>query len=92
VTVAVNLLDAGSKYDILSTTSRATFLSHFDVTMDMLEAMEKAVEKSGRSSTGKPLAKMAGSVRERDEILNQGKDGSIAVVHNVGGTRSWHSR
>lgn len=61
---------------------------YFDVTMDMLDAMEKAVEKSGKSNTGKPLAKMAGSVRELDEILNQDKDRSIAVVHSVEGGHS----
>jgi microsomal dipeptidase-like Zn-dependent dipeptidase len=61
---------------------------YFDVTMDMLDAMERAVENSGKSSTGKPLAKMASSMRELDEILNQGKDRSIAVVHNVEGAHS----
>jgi len=62
--------------------------SYFDVTMDMLDAMEKEAENSGRGRTGTPLAKMAFSVRELDEILSLGGDRPIAVVHNIEGGHS----
>jgi microsomal dipeptidase-like Zn-dependent dipeptidase len=62
--------------------------TYFDVTVAMLDVMEKAVEKSGKGSTGKPLAKMAFSVRELDEILSQADDSLIAVIHNVEGAHS----
>jgi len=59
---------------------------YFDVTIEALEKMEKQVEK--KPKTGKPLAQMARSVRELDELLNQGPDRPIAVVHNVEGAHS----
>jgi len=55
--------------------------SYFDVTMEMLEVMEKAVESSGRAG-------MAFSVQELDGILSQGDDRPIAVIHNVEGGHS----
>jgi membrane dipeptidase len=60
----------------------------FDVTMDMLDAMEKVVEKSAKGRIGRPLAKMAFSVRELDNILSQGADRPIAVIHSVEGAHS----
>jgi membrane dipeptidase len=62
--------------------------SYFDVAMDMLDAMEKQVENSGKGRTGPPLAKMAFSVRELDEILSLGDDRPIAVLHNIEGGHS----
>ena len=62
--------------------------TYFDVTMAMLDVMEEAVEKSGKGSTGKPLAKMAFSVRELEDILSHGDDRPIAVIHNVEGAHS----
>jgi len=62
--------------------------TYFDVAIDMLDVMEKAVEKSGKGRTGKPLVKMAFSVRELDDILSQGDDRPIAVIHSVEGAHS----
>ena len=62
--------------------------TYFDVTMDMLDVMEQAVRESRDGKTGKPLAKMVFSVRELDDILSQGDDRPIAVIHNVEGAHS----
>lgn len=62
--------------------------SYFDVTMDMLDVMEKQVRKALDRKTGRPLAQMAFSVRELDDILRQGNGRPIAVVHNVEGAHS----
>ena len=62
--------------------------TYFDVTIDMLDVMEDAVQESGKGRTGKPLARMAFSVRELDDILSQGDESPIAVIHNVEGAHS----
>jgi membrane dipeptidase len=54
---------------------------HFDVTIEMLDAMEDAVSKSD-------TAKMALSVGELDGIMSQGEERPLAVVHNVEGGHS----
>jgi membrane dipeptidase len=62
--------------------------SCFDVTMDMLDVIEKEVKSSENGRAGKPLAKMASSVQELDNILSQSNDRPIAVIHNVEGAHS----
>jgi len=62
--------------------------TYFDVTMEMLDVMEEQVRKATDRKTGKPLARMAFSVRELDDILNQGDDRPIAVIHNIEGAHS----
>lgn len=59
---------------------------YFDVTLEALKKMEDQVAK--KPKTGEPQAQMARSVRELDELLAQGPDGPIAVVHNVEGAHS----
>ena len=61
---------------------------YFEVTNEMMDQMEKQVEKSIDRKTGKPMAKMAYSVRELDEILGQENDRPIAVIHNIEGAHS----
>jgi len=61
---------------------------YFDVTMEMLDVMERAVDNSGKDERGKPLAKMAFSVQEFDDILGQEDHRPIAIIHNVEGGHS----
>jgi membrane dipeptidase len=61
--------------------------SPFDVTLEMLDVMERQVDYS-KDERGKPLAKMAFSVQELDGILSQGDDRPVAVIHNVEGAHS----
>jgi len=58
----------------------------FDVTWHILDLMEEQVRQTGQG--GGPAARMAFSVRELDEILGQGADRPIAVVHSVEGAHS----
>jgi membrane dipeptidase len=62
--------------------------SYFTVTMEMLDGMERAVQRSKKDRDGKPLIKMALSVQELDDILDQIDDRPIAVIHNVEGAHS----
>jgi len=62
--------------------------SYFDVTMGMLDVMEGQVKKATDRQSGKPLAKMAFSVQELDDILKLRDDRPIAVIHNVEGAHS----
>jgi membrane dipeptidase len=67
-----------SKKQVLSDT-------YFELTLELLDEVEKIVEKAIDRKSNKQLAKMALSVQELDEIINQGGDGPVAVVHNVEG-------
>jgi membrane dipeptidase len=63
----------------------------FAVAMDMLDRMEREVQKSVDPETGKPYAKMAFSLRELEECLQPAGgrgDRPIAVVHNIEGAHS----
>jgi microsomal dipeptidase-like Zn-dependent dipeptidase len=69
--------------------SRVMARPYFEVTMEMLNVMERAVEESSKGRAGKPLAKMARSVQELDDILSQAAaDRPIAVIHSVEGAHS----
>lgn len=61
---------------------------YFDVTGEMLDALEGQVRAARDPQSGKPLAQMAYSVRELDELLAQDGERPIAVVHNVEGAHS----
>jgi len=61
---------------------------YFDVTLQMLDEMEKAIGKARDPQTGRPLARMAHSVQELDAILDQGENRPVAVVHCVEGGHS----
>jgi membrane dipeptidase len=54
----------------------------------MLDAMEDQVREARDPETGQPLAQMALSVRELDELLDTEDSRPIAVVHNVEGAHS----
>jgi len=76
------------RYVMPSAWKRVFSRTYFDVTMDMLDAMERQVTASKDGKTGKPLAKMVFSVWELDDLLGQGDDRPIAVIHNVEGAHS----
>jgi membrane dipeptidase len=59
---------------------------YFDVAIDMMDAMERQVQRSQEAGTGKPLAKMIYSVQEMDELLSQGDGRPIGVIHCVEGS------
>jgi len=61
---------------------------YFDVTMEMLDALERQVHNARDPQTGQPLAQMVSSVRELDELLAQEGPRPIAVVHNIEGAHS----
>lgn len=61
--------------------------SPFDVTVEMLDVMEQQVQNAGDES-GKPLAQMAFSVKDLDDILSQDDDRPVAVIHSVEGGHS----
>jgi microsomal dipeptidase-like Zn-dependent dipeptidase len=63
--------------------------SYFDVTLQLLEEMEQAVAEVRDPLTGKPTAKFAHSVKELDQILNQGdEERPVALIHCVEGGHS----
>ncbi|MBN1479485.1 membrane dipeptidase [candidate division KSB1 bacterium] len=62
--------------------------SPFDVTVEMLDIMEESVANSIDVKTGKPMAHMALSVTELNDLLARQKDHPIAVVHNIEGAHS----
>jgi len=76
------------RYLVPGTWKKVFSRPHFDVTLDMLDMIEKQVREATDRETGKPLAKMAFSVAELDDILRQSDDRPIAVVHNVEGAHS----
>jgi membrane dipeptidase len=76
------------RYLMPLTWKRVFSRTYFDVTMQMMDVMEKQVAKASDGKTGEPLAKMAYSVRDLDDILSQGGDRPIAVIHNIEGAHS----
>jgi membrane dipeptidase len=60
----------------------------FQVTLDMLDAMEEQVVKAIDPATGQPYAKMVYSMQELDDLLNQPGERPIAVIHNVEGAHA----
>ena len=76
------------RYVLRSTWKKVFDRPYFDVTMEMLDAMERQVRNAQDSQTGKPLAQMVSSVRELDELLAQQGPRPIAVVHNIEGAHS----
>jgi microsomal dipeptidase-like Zn-dependent dipeptidase len=70
------------------TWSRVISKSYFDVTIRMLDRIEEIVAQSGKGEMGKPVAKMAYSVKELEDILGDGDDHPIAFVHNIEGAHS----
>ena len=59
--------------------------SPFDVTMEMLEAMENAIEKANVQSADTPMAKMITSRTELGTAVQQGADGPIGIIHCLEG-------
>lgn len=59
---------------------------YFDVTTDLMNEIEAAVEKSRDLQNGKPLICFAHSPGELREILNQGDDHPVAMVHSIEGS------
>jgi membrane dipeptidase len=74
------------QYVMLTTWRRVFSRPYFEVAMQMLDAMEQQVERARDSQTGQPIARMIYSVRELDELLGQGGDRPIGVIHNVEGS------
>lgn len=62
--------------------------SYFEVTMKMLDNIEKYLVKEERDHFGLPVVQLARSVTELNSIISQGEDHPIAVVHNVEGAHS----
>ena len=60
--------------------------SYFEVTQELLDEIEKAVQKATDPATGKQVVRYAHSVRELDEILAMGEERPIAFVHCIEGS------
>lgn len=60
----------------------------FQVTLQMLDEMEKAIAASRDSWTGKPQAQLVRSVAALEVLLAQGEGHPIAVIHAVEGGHS----
>lgn len=58
---------------------------YFDVTSQMLDEMENALQTSIDPDTGKPLAQFAHSVAELDQIIHQTTPHPIAFIHAIEG-------
>jgi len=76
------------RYVLPSTWRRVFERPYFEVTLDMLDALERQVEQARDRETGQPLARMARSVKELDDLLAQDGPRPIAVVNNVEGAHS----
>ena len=61
---------------------------YFEVTLQMLDEMESAVAEAKDADSEMSLARIAHSMGELDEILKQGEQRPIAVVHCVEGGHS----
>jgi microsomal dipeptidase-like Zn-dependent dipeptidase len=61
---------------------------YFDVTQDMLLEMEKSVSSNLDARTGKPYARFAHSLKELDDLLSQGKERPLVMIHCVEGAHS----
>ncbi len=58
---------------------------YFDVTSQMLDEMESALEKAVDPASGKTQAKFAHSLAELEAILSSGPDRPVAFIHAVEG-------
>ncbi len=74
------------QYVMLTAWRRVFSRPYFDVAMQMMDAMEEQVNRARDPQTGRPLAQMITSVRELDELLAQGDDRPIGVIHCVEGS------
>jgi microsomal dipeptidase-like Zn-dependent dipeptidase len=74
------------RYIMVSAWRRVFSRPYFDVAMEMMDAMERQVQRAQDAETGKPLARMISSVRELDELLSQGDERPIGVIHCVEGS------
>jgi membrane dipeptidase len=61
---------------------------YFKLTLKMLDEIENMVNEAVAPETGEPLAKMALSLRELNDLLSLGGKGPIAYVHCVEGAHS----
>ena len=59
-----------------------------DVTLGMMDAIERAACSSKDEESGLPLAQVARSVSELDVLLNRGNDAPVAIIHTVEGAHS----
>lgn len=71
-----------------STWKRVFSRPYFEVTTEMLDAMERQVRAAADRKTGEPLARMVYSVKELDDLLAEEDERPIAVIHNVEGAHS----
>jgi membrane dipeptidase len=74
------------RYVMVSAWRRVFSRPYLQVAMDMMDAMERQVQRARDPRTGRPLAQMIYSVRELDDLLGQGKGRPIGVIHCVEGS------
>jgi membrane dipeptidase len=58
---------------------------YHEVTRQLLDEIEKQVEKAVDPTTGHQMAKFAHSLGELEQILAQGKDRPVAMIHSIEG-------
>ncbi len=61
---------------------------YFDVTLDMLDALEQQVDQARDPRSRQPFARMVRSVGELEELLRQAGPRPIAMIHAVEGAHS----
>jgi microsomal dipeptidase-like Zn-dependent dipeptidase len=61
---------------------------YFEITMQMLDDIETAINQASNPQTGKPLGRVARSVTELNEILSTPGDRPVAFVHCIEGGHS----
>ena len=76
------------RYVMPGTWRRVFDRPYFDVTVEMLDALERQVGLARDPETGAPLARMVRSVKELDDLLGQDGPRPIGVVNNVEGAHS----
>jgi membrane dipeptidase len=69
------------KYLMPLTWNRVFNKPYFEVTIEMLDGLERAVE-------GSPLVEVVASLSELEEMLNRNEDSPTAVIHSVEGAHS----
>ncbi|NIM94233.1 MAG: hypothetical protein GTO18_11050 [Anaerolineales bacterium] len=74
--------------NILPSARRAFSGPPFEVALELMTRMEDVVEKAIDPDTGLPYAKMATSLKELDESLDQDGGSQIAFTHSVEGANS----
>jgi len=75
------------RYVMPSAWKRVFSRSYFEVANDMLDLIENQVQEA-RDEQGRPYAKMVYSVQELDDLLAQGGDRPIGMIHNIEGAHS----